>query len=143
MKVYDLCCENEHRFEGWFGSELEFATQLEAQQIACPICASLQLRKLLSAPRLNLGGMQPAGGGPNSGPSRAQAEWLAQARQVIARTVDVGTDFAEQARRMHYDEIPERGIRGIATRDERIALAEEGIAVATINIPAALKESLQ
>lgn len=141
MKVYDLCCENEHRFEGWFGSEQDFSAQFAAHQITCPICASLQLRKLVSAPRLNLAGVKPSAPFPD--PREAQAAWLAQARQVIARTVDVGTDFAEQARRMHYDEIPERGIRGIATRDERIALAEEGIAVATIHIPAALKESLQ
>ena len=139
MKVYDLCCENEHRFEGWFGSEPEFAAQMAAQQIACPICSSFQLRKLLSAPHLNLAGGEPSG----SAPSQAQAAWLAQARQVIARTVDVGSDFADQARRMHYNEMPERGIRGIASGDERLALAEEGIAVATIHIPAVLKESLQ
>jgi hypothetical protein len=28
MKVLDLCCRHDHAFEGWFGSDDEFQTQL-------------------------------------------------------------------------------------------------------------------
>ena len=50
-------------------------------------------------------------------------------RTIIAHTEDVGYTFAEEARRIHYAEVPERAIRGTATRDEIAALADEGLAV--------------
>ena len=56
MKVFDLCCDQEHPFEGWFASGEDFDRQLAVGMIECPVCASTQVRKLLSAPRLNLGG---------------------------------------------------------------------------------------
>ena len=55
MKVFDLHCPQDHVFEGWFGSEADFRSQMERALVECPICASTELRKGLSAPRLNLG----------------------------------------------------------------------------------------
>lgn len=42
---------------------------------------------------------------------------------------DVGDNFAEEARKMHYGEAEAEGIYGQATPEEREALDEEGIAV--------------
>ncbi len=64
-------------------------------------------------------------------------------RRVIADTEDVGTRFAEEARHIHYNETPGRGIRGVATIEERAALADEGIDVVSLPIPNTLKQSLQ
>ncbi len=64
-------------------------------------------------------------------------------RQIIAKTEDVGERFVEEARRMHYNETPERAIRGIATVSEREALADEGIDVIPLPLPPALKQPLQ
>lgn len=64
-------------------------------------------------------------------------------REVMARTEDVGERFAEEARRMHYGEIAERGIRGQATLAETRELLEEGIDVAPLPIPENLKRPLQ
>jgi hypothetical protein len=64
-------------------------------------------------------------------------------REVMAKTEDVGERFADEARKMHYGEAEERGIRGQATREEAQTLLEEGIAVFTLPIPPALKETLQ
>jgi hypothetical protein len=61
----------------------------------------------------------------------------------MANTVDVGARFAEEARRIHYGEVDMRAIRGQATRDEAIALVEEGIEVMSIPVPPALKGPLQ
>ena len=60
MKVFDLCCDQEHPFEGWFASGEDFDRQLAVGMIECPVCASTEVRKLLSAPRLNLEESQEA-----------------------------------------------------------------------------------
>ena len=62
---------------------------------------------------------------------------------MLANTEDVGERFADEARRIHYGEAAERGIRGQATPDEREALRDEGIEVMPLPLPAALKEPLQ
>lgn len=72
-----------------------------------------------------------------------QAQLLALTRHVLAHTEDVGNRFAEEARRMHYKEVPEHGIRGVTTAEERVALAEEGIDVMALPMPDVLKETLQ
>jgi hypothetical protein len=74
---------------------------------------------------------------------KMQSLWLEMAQHVIANTEDVGTSFAEEARKIHYNEAPERNIRGHASADEAAQLREEGIDVHAFAIPAALKGSLQ
>lgn len=55
----------------------------------------------------------------------------------------MGHDFAEEARKIHYREAPERSIRGHATADETAELREEGIEVVSLPIFPALKDTLQ
>ena len=64
-------------------------------------------------------------------------------REVMANTENVGDRFADEARKMHYGEAEERGIRGQATRQQTESLLEEGIAVMPLPLPASLKETLQ
>ena len=64
-------------------------------------------------------------------------------RRVMAQTEDVGERFAEEARRIHYGETPERGIRGQATREQTEELMDEGIAVMALPLPDSLKNTLQ
>jgi hypothetical protein len=155
MKVFNLACEHEHRFEGWFGSADDYDSQLARGLIECPVCSSHAIRKLPAAPRLNLSGASdkpapspataragaPATGAPD--PRAVQAMVLKMARALIEHTEDVGERFAEEARRIHYQEAPERGIRGIATPDEARELADEGIEVMAFPMPAVLKEPMQ
>jgi hypothetical protein len=68
-----------------------------------------------------------------------EALWMHAVRQVMANTEDVGTRFADEARRIHYGEVPERGIRGQASPDETEALRDEGIEVHALPMPTALK----
>lgn len=96
-------------------------------------------------PTATAGGQQisPAPDGAGPSPQQIQAAMLELARQVLARTEDVGEQFADEARRIHYNEAPERAIRGVATPDERAELLDEGIEIFPLAIPAALKETLQ
>ncbi|MEP7282215.1 MAG: DUF1178 family protein [Rubrivivax sp.] len=147
MKVLNLRCANGHGFEGWFGSDDEFMEQNGRSAIHCPLCADRVITRLPSAPRLNLSGARErAQEVPTPAPAVAadlQAAWLAAAREMLARTEDVGERFPEEARRIHYGEVKARGIRGQATADERAALNEEGIEVVSMPLPAALKGPLQ
>jgi hypothetical protein len=69
--------------------------------------------------------------------------WLEVARQVVANTSDVGGRFAEEARKMHYQETEARAIRGTATSAEARSLIEEGIEVLPFVLPESFKERLQ
>jgi hypothetical protein len=146
MKVLNLQCTHRHAFEGWFGSEDDFRDQLERGLVECPICGDTSVAKLPSAPRLNLGAQpQPAPKNELATVPEAalQAAWLKMVRHVMANTEDVGERFAEEARRIHYGESDERGIRGQASREETEALLDEGIGVMPLPIPKALKGPLQ
>lgn len=150
MKVLDLQCAHRHVFEGWFASEDDFLSQCERGLVQCPVCADATITKKLSAPRLNLGSTRakvpdtPQDVATVAGVEQTlQAAWMAVARRIIATTDDVGESFAEEARKIHYGETRERGIRGKASRAETDALIEEGIAVMPLPLPEALKGQLQ
>lgn len=152
MKVLDLRCANGHGFEGWFGSEDDFSRQREGGLVECPLCADRRVDRLPSAPRLNLSGARaPAAPLANAPAPQAgegaelalQTAWMQAVRHLMAHTEDVGPRFAEEARRIHHGETPQRGIRGQTSAHERAALAEEGIDVMAIPLPAALKGTLQ
>ena len=145
MKVLNLQCSHGHAFEGWFASEADFQGQLAGGLVECPMCGDAGISKMLSAPRLNLGASEPkASQEVVSMPDASlQTAWLKMVRHVMANTDDVGERFAEEARRIHYGETEERGIRGQASREETEALIEEGIGVLPLPIPKALKEPLQ
>jgi hypothetical protein len=153
MKVLDLRCANGHGFEGWFGSEDDYLAQNGRGLVECPMCADRVISRLPSAPRLNLSGArepqpapqqpaQPAASASAQAPD-LQAMWLQTVRHLMANTEDVGERFADEARRIHYGETPQRGIRGQTSDDERRALSDEGIEVMSIPVPAALKGPVQ
>jgi hypothetical protein len=146
LKVFDLSCDQRHVFEGWFASAEAFDTQLAAGQIQCPVCGSAAVAKALSAPRLNLGaeparGQRQVAAMPTAG--QMQEMLLRMAREIVAGTEDVGERFAEEARRIHYREVPERGIRGVTSKEEAEALEEEGIKVMPMPFADLLKDPLQ
>ncbi len=177
MKVLDLQCRSQHSFEGWFGSEEDFQSQLKRGLVQCPICEDAQISKKLSAPRLNLkaakdtvAAVTPESIANNDDSTRTspqkdlkissqehsdhplqhlmrnpefQEAYMKMAKEVLAKTEDVGTEFASEARKIHYGEEPERGIRGQVSRDEAMELLDEGIDVMPLPLPAALKGTLQ
>jgi hypothetical protein len=157
LKVLNLQCQHQHVFEGWFASEDDFQSQLASHLVECPLCGDKQISKMLSAPRLNLSTSRsemstelvtvepdhavsvPAVSAPTVMPPEVQAAWLNMVQHVMKHTEDVGSQFADEARKMHYGEAEERGIRGQVSAQETQALLEEGISVMPLPLPAALK----
>jgi hypothetical protein len=134
MIVFDLACDNNHPFEGWFGTADDFALQAKAGDIACPVCGSVEVTRQLSAPYVNTrSGSKPA--------EESHVVTVANAAQelkrkfiehVLSSTEDVGRRFPEEARKIFYKEAPERAIRGTASSQEVGELKEEGIDVMAI-----------
>lgn len=141
MKVLDLQCPHGHRFEGWFASADDFESQLSRKLVECPICGATEVSRMPSAPRLNLSGASEAQ--PAADMAELQARAMRALREVLEKTENVGERFAEEARRIHYNEAPARSIRGVTTPEDAKALVEEGIDVMPLPVPTALKESLQ
>ena len=149
MKVLDLQCSHGHTFEGWFASEDDYLSQSQRSMVQCPLCGDAAVQKKLSAPRLNLSVHRQDKSTEVemvNAPQPDQAlmsAWLELSRKLIAQTQDVGDQFAEEARKMHYGEKEESAIRGRTTLDEARALLDEGIDVLPMLLPHSVKETLQ
>ena len=156
MKVLNLQCRHGHAFEGWFASHDDYESQHTRGLVTCPLCNDAEVTKMPSAPRLNLGhstqdtsGVSapvpaaPAQEVAQMTPQHLQAAWMKMVRHVMAHTEDVGTKFAEEARKIHHGETESRNIRGQASREETEALLDEGIDILPLPVPAGLKEPLQ
>lgn len=145
LKVFDLQCEHGHLFEGWFGSHDDYDAQQARGLVACPVCASSRVSKRLSAPHLNVAHLRApvpqtpaASQTPTTAMVHLQAQILRQVRDLIRKADNVGTRFAEEARRIHTGDADDRPIRGNTTPEERAALSDEGIDV--MALPALLDD---
>ena len=156
MIKYQLICDKSHEFEGWFGDSATFESQRESGFLTCPVCGSADVRRALMAPNLaspktrktDLAEQQPsAQPEPQPQPQAPQqasaalppaaarkmqelmSEMRALQTKIREECRDVGNDFAEEARKIHYGEVEPEGIYGQATAEEREALDEEGIEI--------------
>jgi hypothetical protein len=175
MKVYNLSCSFDHRFEGWFASEEDCLTQQSSGMLACPLCNSTEITRMPSAPHIAkshtkvdkegvgqrsetsaLAKVAPTENQPSHNEvaavtradhsqleAKVQAAFLNGMRELMNRSEDVGSEFAEEARKMHYKESPERSIRGHTTADEAESLREEGIEILALPAIPLLKNTLQ
>ncbi|MEO6387099.1 MAG: DUF1178 family protein [Croceibacterium sp.] len=154
MIVFDLSCEQGHRFEGWFSSSAEFERQQSRGLVACPNCSSNHVAKAPMAPAVAVKGNRKAAAGP-AAPKQALANspMPPEVRQALQHLADVqaralqnstwvGDGFAEQSRKMHYGEQDAQTIHGQATPDEARALADEGIPVSALPFPVAPPDEL-
>ena len=135
MIIYQLRCSNNHEFEAWFRDSAAYDSQAEAGDVVCPHCSDKSISKAIMA--------------PNISPTRSSSDTLRKQKKpdprgkeitedvlksveslrshVEANCDDVGTEFAEEARKIHYGEKKKRGIYGEATAKEASELNEEGI----------------
>ena len=137
MKIFDLLCVAGHRFEGWFASAEDYAGQRAKGLVSCPSCGVQEVERVPSATRFNTGAVEPATPAPAGHDALALAQKLYSRMldELLTKSQDVGEKFPDEARRIHYKEVPARSIRGQATQDEHDALVEEGIPVARLPIP--------
>jgi hypothetical protein len=139
--VFNLGCENSHRFEGWFASSEDFDRQVGGKLVSCPMCGNGNISRLPNAAYLNTSHRErPARATPAAAAQQyanVGVELLARlVEHIVENTEDVGAAFPEEARKIHYRETPERRIRGTASRDEVEALKEEGVEIVALPIPA-------
>ena len=151
MIVFDLLCGSGHRFEGWFASADEFASQNGRGLVQCPGCGSAEVKRVPSAARFNLGAQPPAQkpaaktaeAAPEKTPEMegkdpfaiAQMLYSRMLDELLTKSEDVGKDFPAEARRIYYQETPARAIRGQATDQEHEDLVDEGIPIARLPFP--------
>ncbi|HEX5865643.1 MAG TPA: DUF1178 family protein [Casimicrobiaceae bacterium] len=127
MIVYDLICARQHRFEGWFASADDFARQRERTLIRCPMCDDAAIERRPSA-NVQVGrAAAPGEDRQEVAVAGGDGQALKLMRRLVAETENVGRAFPEEARKIHYDEAPKRGIRGQATHEEAEELRDEGI----------------
>lgn len=142
MIKYALHCDQEHAFEGWFGSSAAYDDQAERGLVECPFCASHVIRKQIMAPAVAGTRGRGAGGGPDL-PAQAQTmvmDAMSKVRAHVESHFDyVGDRFAREARDIHEGRSEERGIYGEAKPHEVKALVEDGIKVAPLPAAAAPK----
>jgi hypothetical protein len=143
MIVYDLECENSHRFEGWFGSADDYDTQLSGKILSCPMCNSGNVVRRPSASYVNTGAVEKPSREKQKGMGGGAQQYANVSPEIVARliehivknTEDVGNRFPEEARKIHYNEAPERHIRGTATSQDVASLRDEGIDVVSLPVP--------
>ena len=152
MIKYAVLCQKGHGFEAWFQNSDACDKQIKRGLVTCPDCGSIKVSKALMAPNVSARTRKKgaATGVGRSIASRAAAVSPAAQkvatpavampaelvdmmrkirREVEAKAENVGRNFAEEARKIHYEEAPERGIYGEASLDDVQALADEGISV--------------
>lgn len=154
MIVFDLCCSAGHRFEGWFGSSDEFASQQAKGLVTCPDCGSPEIAKAPMAPavprkgnrmaarEIGAGPVPVAGGSPPPEVAQALHKLAEMQAEALKSSKWVGEKFAEESRAIHYGEREAETIHGKATPKEAKELLEEGIKVAPLPFPIAPPDEL-
>ena len=152
MIRYTLVCEQRHAFESWFASSGAYDKQEKRGLVTCPHCGTAKVEKAIMAPRLSatsrknrtpVAAPAPAAEAPAAEAPAAAApapvamlspqeqEFRAKLKELrdhLTKNADnVGAKFPEEARKMHYGEIENRSIYGVASPEEAQELSEEGI----------------
>ena len=119
MINYSLKCSNNHSFDSWFQSADAFEKLQNAGMVTCAICGSTHVTKAIMAPRVNTASAPATMAQPNAVPGTAQKplqepphpaqQALKDFKAHMEKNADyVGSDFAQEARDMHYGLTPER-----------------------------------
>lgn len=134
MIIYDLKCDNNHTFEGWFKDRAAFEKQKSERLITCPVCGSDDVEMILSSIAI----MGKDAKIPEKGKLKeiSTMKALQSFHEYIDKTYeDVGANFAEVALKMHYGEEEKKNIKGTTTRSEEENLKEEGVQFFKIPLP--------
>jgi len=145
MIVFELICPEHHRFEGWFASSDDFQLQKTGGLLTCPNCGNSAINKLPTAKiaksdstAMDAGSRRTTGSGssvatPSAMPTAEQLHKVID--YFLANSENVGNQFADEARRIHREEVPARNIRGVATREETEELIDEGVPIMPLPVP--------
>jgi hypothetical protein len=143
MILYQLQCDKEHSFEAWFRDSQAFDTQSKRKLLSCPTCGSSKITKALMAPRIGKSGRdnhpQTTQHAPVESSFKLTPEAVELKRKLkelqshISKECDyVGSNFAEEARKIHYGEVTPHGIYGETSSEDAKELVDEGIEFSSI-----------
>lgn len=138
MLVYDLLCNEDHQFEGWFRDRKDYDRQCNSGLLRCPFCDSSEVHRIPSASYLNTGSREVA-----EQKSVDPVSVLRQLHQYVEENFsDVGTSFCDEARKIHDGQAEQRNIRGSATPEQILELHESGITALPLPPKPVAKEKL-
>jgi hypothetical protein len=141
MIKFALLCARGHEFQSWFQSSEAFDTQVKSGLVRCPLCQATEVTKAIMAPAIASRGEAERHKSPAQAHSQTKVALLdrhdlksramidAFRRRIFAEADDVGTSFAEEARKIHNGLVPGRAIHGQASIGDARALIEEGVPV--------------
>ena len=132
MIAYDLHCVNDHSFEGWFEDAQAYQSQKKKGLITCPVCNTSAVSRVPSTFAIR-------SSRPTISPTQTGAKLAEISKQIVdyvEKNFDnVGSEFANEALKMHYGVKEPRNIRGTSTEQEEKTLKDEGIDFLKIPVP--------
>lgn len=141
MIRYDLVCEKGHEFDGWFSDSASYDAQAKRGLVSCTHCGTVKIQKQIMAPNVASKSNKKSENavrmtaGPVDPRAAAMMQMMREYRKHVETNAEnVGNNFAEEARKIHYKEAEERGIYGHTTSEEAAALIEEGIKIHPIPV---------
>ena len=133
MIVFDLKCSEGHIFEAWFNNTESFEEQKAKGMISCPYCSDNLVSKVISPVATKTSSQ------PDAKREEESIDYAKLAKEIVdyvdKNFDDVGTEFAKEALKMHYDVAEKRNIKGSATADEEKMLEDEGVEFFKLSIP--------
>ena len=130
MIKYNLICKCGKRFESWFSGSEEYDLLKRKKFITCIYCSSTSVQKSVMSPNLT---SKSSANLKNTKLEKNIKKKLLNIRKYIEKNCkNVGDNFPQEARSIHYDKKTSKGIYGRATPEETAELLDEGIDVATI-----------
>jgi hypothetical protein len=130
MIKYNLICKCGQVFESWFSGSVEFDLLSKKKLINCIYCESTSVKKSIMAP--NLSSKSNKKNKKFKLEKKIKKELIDFRRYIEKNCKNVGDNFTQEARSIHYDKKTSKGIYGKATPKETSELLDEGIEVATI-----------
>ena len=130
MIKYNLICRCGKTFESWFASSNEYEALKKKKLINCIYCNNSSVKKTVMAP--NLSSKSNKITKKVKLESKIKRELINIRKYIEKNCKNVGDNFSQEARSIHYDKKTSKGIYGKATPEETDELIEEGIDVATI-----------
>jgi hypothetical protein len=143
MIRYNLRCERGHSFESWFQSSTAYDSQVKRKLVNCAVCGSAKVEKAIMAPQIagsKKRGTPVSEDSPTSMPAMMaeEREMRAELRELhdhlVKNADNVGGQFPNEARKMHYGDIEHRPIYGEASQEEAKSLIEEGVEVGSLPV---------
>ena len=130
MIKYNLACECGKDFESWFSSSTEYDVLKKRKLVNCIYCNSTSVKKSIMSPNLPIKSEKKSKKVQLE--QNIKKELLNFRRYIEKNCKNVGDNFPQEARNIHYDKKTSKGIYGKATQEEANELLEEGIEVGTI-----------